>query len=142
MGGGTSKEDSKLNTVSFSETFNTYYSTRYSVATLDKIDDFIEHYERYGLFGDPDSGLPAWTGKVSPSWRVPESYPNYELIRKYAKKHNLWHAHIGDPCFKYTFHGKYQVSDWVLHFKLVSPNHIQLLELGYHNPMDLPRIEE
>ena len=35
--------------------------------------------------------------------------------------------------------GKYKVSDWVIHFQRLTPNHIKLLELGYHDPMKLPQ---
>ena len=130
----------QLNSVSFSETFALYYDSRFSETTLDRIDDFIEHYEQYGLFGNPTNGHPAWVGKVSPSWNVPNTYPNHLEIAKYAKEHNLWHAHIGDPVFFDTEHGKYKVSDWVLHFQLISKKEIKLLELGYHNPMELPSL--
>lgn len=140
MGEKCSQQVIPVNIVEFSETFNLYYSGRFSEKTLDKIDDFIEHFEKYGLFGNPQYNYPSWVGKVSPSWNVPKTYPNYIKIKDYAKKHNLWHAHIGDPLFMDTPHGKYKVSDWVLHFQLISKNHIKLLELGYHNPMELPSI--
>ncbi|MGF7792857.1 hypothetical protein AAGP74_27755 [Klebsiella pneumoniae] len=139
MGSGAGAQNPQLNIVSFSETFNLYYTSRYSAKTLDKIDDFIEHFEKYNLFGDPLKGYPAWTGKVSPSWNVPDHYENKEAIEKYARANKLWHAHLGDPVFKDTFHGKYKVSDWVIHFQRLTPNHIKLLELGYHDPMKLPQ---
>lgn len=138
MGGGAGAKNSGLNTVSFSETFNLYYTTRYSSKTVDKIDDFIEHFERYGLFGDKSKGYPAWVGKVAPSWNVPENYPDREAIEAHARANKLWHAHLGDPVFIDTFHGKYKVSDWVIHFQKMSDTHIKLLELGYHDPMKLP----
>ncbi|WP_281161884.1 hypothetical protein, partial [Klebsiella quasipneumoniae] len=106
--------------------------------TLNKIDDFIEHFEKYNLFGDALKGHPAWIGKVSPSWKVPDSYEDKDTIEQHARANKLWHAHIGDPVFIDTFHGKYKVSDWVIHFQLLAPNHIKLLELGYHDPMKLP----
>jgi len=147
VGGGNST--SKTSTIAvtrivdFSVTFNLYYSSRYSDTTVDKIDDFIEHFELYGLFGNPAKGEPAWVGKVSPSWNLPASYvgEDKEHIISYAKQNKLWHAHIGDPEFTVTHHGKYQTSDWVIHFQKINDNHIKLLELGYHNPMSLPTKE-
>jgi hypothetical protein len=142
MGKGAGAKDSELNIVSFSETFTLYYTSRYSQKTVDKIDDFIDHFEKNGLFGNPDKGLPAWQGKVSPSWNVPESYTDRHLIESHARKFKLWHAHIGDPVFIETYHGKYKVSDWVIHFQLISNKknrqHIKLLDLGFHDPMELP----
>jgi len=128
--GKTESKGSTQGIVDFGETFEKYYSERYSNATLDKVDDFIEHFEK-NLFA-------GWVGKISPSDRVPDNYPDREKIIKYARNHSLWHAHIGDPTFKTTVHGKYQVSDWVIHFKKISYKHILLLELGFHNPMELP----
>ena len=64
---------------------------------------------------------------------------NKEAIEEHARANKLWHAHIGDPVFIDTFHGKYKVSDWVIHFQRLAPNHIKLLELGYHDPMQLPQ---
>ncbi|MCP6576823.1 hypothetical protein NL496_29500, partial [Klebsiella pneumoniae] len=72
MGSGAGAQNPQLNIVSFSETFNLYYTSRFSAKTLDKIDDFIEHFEKYNLFGDPLKKHPAWIGKVSPSWKVPD----------------------------------------------------------------------
>nr|MDQ6121462.1 hypothetical protein [Klebsiella pneumoniae subsp. pneumoniae] len=43
---------------------------------------------------------------------MPDHYENKEAIEKYARANKLWHAHLGDPVFKDTFHGKYKVSDW------------------------------
>ena len=114
----------------FGTTFLSYYSGRFSVTTVDKIDDFIEHFESKGLWG--------WKGKLGPSSKVPTAAQNRVLIVAKARKYGLWHVHIGDPHFSDTWHGNYCVSDWVLHFQKISVNHIKLLELGFHNPMELP----
>ena len=116
--------------VEFGDTFRFYYNERYSEKTLDKIDDFIEHVESNGLHG--------WIGKVGNSNKVPDTYENKDEIVKKANKYNLWHAHLGDPIFKDSYYGNYKVSDWVIHFQRFSNTHIKLLELGYHNPMNLP----
>jgi len=57
MGSGEGEQNPQLNVVSFSETFNFYYTSRYSEKTLNKIDDFIEHFEKYNLFGDPQKAI-------------------------------------------------------------------------------------
>lgn len=95
MGSGAGAQNPQLNIVSFSETFNLYYTSRFSAKTLDKIDDFIEHFEKYNLFGDPLKKHPAWIGKVSPSWKVPDHYENKEAIELHARANKLWHAHLG-----------------------------------------------
>ncbi|EJE4210385.1 MULTISPECIES: hypothetical protein [Vibrio] len=123
----------KTGIVDFSDTFTLYYNERYPEATVDKIDDFIEHVESNGLFG--------WIGKVSPSDRVPENYPNREETIAYARNNKLWHAHIGDPCFEDKPHGKFKTSAWVIHFQKHHNYHIKLLELDLHNPMKLPSEE-
>ena len=120
-------------TVEFGKTFTLYYSERYSKKTIDKIDDFIEHYEEFGLS--------QWKGKISPSDRVPETYADRTVRIQKAQTHNLWHVHIGEPNWKESFHGKYLVSDWVLHFKKIDNYTIMLLELSCHDPMELPSDE-
>ncbi|MGR5416070.1 hypothetical protein ACPV4W_05025 [Vibrio diabolicus] len=124
------ENNKKKGTVEFGSTFLKYYSDRFSDTTLDKIDDFIEHVEENSLHG--------WAGKVSPSNKVPENYPDRQEIISKANAYSLWHAHIGDPCFKDTWHGNYKTSDWVVHFQRFSNVHIKLLELDFHNPMTLP----
>ncbi len=119
--------------VDFGETFLLYYTERFSNTTISKIDDFIEHVEHNGVRG--------WVGKVSPSDRVPHSYPERNIIIQHARNHKLWHAHLGDPSFKESHHGSYKVSEWVIHFQYFNNYHIKLLELGYHDPMYLPTID-
>lgn len=124
------ENNKKQGTVDFGTTFLDYYSNRYSETTKDKIDDFIEHVVENGLYG--------WIGKVSPSNKVPNTYPDQQKIIARANEHKLWHAHIGEPCFKDSWNGNYKVSNWVIHFQKFNNWHIKLLELDYHNPMTLP----
>lgn len=125
------KESRKIEyEIDFGKTFNLHFAERFPSKTVNLIDDFIEYYE--------DNGLVGWKGKVSPSNRVPENNPDrYALIAK-ANRFNLWHAHIGDPKWNSTPHGRYFTSDWVLHFKKINQYKIVLLELGWHNPFLLP----
>lgn len=125
------KESKQINyEVAFGVTFNKYYSLSYSQKTVELIDDFIDHYELNGLKG--------WKGKVAPSNRVPATYPNREELIKKANIYKLWHAHIGDPQWHQTTHGKFLTSEWVLQFKKVNKYKIVLLELSWHKPMLLP----
>ncbi len=82
MGSGSSTQNPQLNVVSFSETFNLYYTSRFSQKTLDKIDDFIEHFEKYNLLAMPKrpSGLD-WQGIAI--LNVPDSYEN-KAIEEHA----------------------------------------------------------
>lgn len=127
MGSG----DKNPGTVDFADTFLKYYDTRYSKTTISRIDDFIEHVEANGVHN--------WVGKVSRSDNVPEQAEDRDKIISYAQQYNLWHAHIGDPDFDETEHGRYKVSDWVIHFQYFNNYHIKLLELDSHNPMSLPK---
>lgn len=140
MGDEQGKKSSKLITpyeVDFSTSFDLYYQQLVSMSPplrlLDCIDDFIQHYETYGLSG--------WTGKISPSNRIPEGTPNREELVSRANRYNLYHAHVGDPYFRDTGRG-YSVSDGVLHFQKLSSYSIKLISYGYHRPMELPTDDE
>lgn len=124
-------------TVDYSESFLQYYDSLVDVGVvnqLDRIDDFVEHYE--------NNGLSNWKGKISPSDRLPPDYPNRELIIQHARDNSLWHVHIGDPCFRASRTGKYQVSDGVLHFQKNSSYAIKIISVSYHDPMELPSMDE
>lgn len=128
------KESGKINyQVALGKTFNKYYLERYPSKTVNLIDDFIDHFEENGFYG--------WKGKIGPSNKVPENYENRDELIAKANKFNLWHVHIGDPCWHATLHGKYLTSDWVLTFKKINNYKIGLLELSWHDPMLLPSDE-
>ncbi|MDS0956170.1 hypothetical protein [Enterobacter hormaechei] len=122
-------------TVDFSDSFSTFYASLVKMPTrlniLDCIDEFIDHFEKNGLWG--------WKGKIAPSSRLPVNIPEPKrsYLIAHAEANKLWHAHIGDPSFRDTGHG-YSVSDGVLHFQKLSSYSIKLLEVGYHRPMELP----
>lgn len=141
MGSGTGQQDGyssiKEYSVDYSESFLKYYDAANQTGLthqLDCIDEFIDHFLEKGLSG--------WRGKVAPSNRLPEGYPNREIAISHAEEHNLWHAHIGDPCFKPSVSGRYLVSDGVIHFKRENPYTIKLISVSYHNPMELPDSDE
>lgn len=129
---GEKKSKQIVYEVAFGKTFNNYYAKSYSEKTLDLIDDFLDHYEVYGLGG--------WKGKISPSNRVPLNYENRNELIKKANHYNLWHVHIGDPQWEVPSHGKFLTSEWVIQFRRLG-HKIVLLELSWHNPMYLPNDE-
>jgi hypothetical protein len=123
--------------VDYSESFLQYYESLVNIGVvhqLDRIDDFVEHYEK--------NGLSNWKGKISSSDRLPQNYPNRNLIIQHARNNSLWHVHIGDPCFRASVTGKYQVSDGVLHFQKLSSYTIKIISVSYHDPMTLPDSDE
>jgi hypothetical protein len=141
MGSGTGQKGSNASvkeySVDYSESFLQYYYAAGQIGLthqLDCIDDFVDHFFEHGLNG--------WRGKVAPSTRLPENYPDREVVIAYAEKHQLWHAHIGDPNFKPSKNGQYEVSDGVLHFQRNSPYSIKIVSISYHNPMELPKEDE
>lgn len=141
MGSGTGQKDGyasvKEYSVDYSESFLKYYDAAAQtglINQLDCIDDFIDHF--------CDKGLGGWRGKVSPSTRLPENYPDRDVVIKYAETHQLWHVHIGDPHFEKSQYGNYLVSDGVLHFQRKSPYLIKIISVSYHKPMELPDEEE
>lgn len=100
---------------------------------LDLIDAFWDHCERHGLEG--------WKGKVKPSWIVPVDYPDREKRVKFTRENDLWHAHVGYPCWKDSQNpdADYKVSDWVVHFQYRrGDGFIKLVDYGFHNPFHLP----
>lgn len=97
----------------------------------DRVDDFTEHFESYGL-----TGLP---GKIAPSWKVPGEDPQYYEKVAFAQEHNLWHYHIGVPEYQLSVSGKYSTSDWVVHFQRgFGDISIRLVDYDFHSPMTLP----
>ncbi|MFH4214734.1 hypothetical protein WAI87_22805, partial [Acinetobacter baumannii] len=61
----------------------------YPETQQDKILDFTDVYEKYGL-----NDFSKYQGKISQSWRgIDKTHPIYD----YAYSNNLWHYHIGIP---------------------------------------------
>lgn len=91
----------------------------------DKVLDFLATYTKYGL-GD----FSHYIGKVTPSWKgAAPGGPDYN----YSLTNYLWHYHIGLPHYSTTTHGRYQTSDWVLHFQWPKRgDHISLVDLYSH----------
>lgn len=117
----------------FSQEFDYLYSNVFSNEKLNLIDDFLDHYEYFGLSG--------WKGKISCSWKVPTTYPDWESRAAFAKQYNLWHVHIGLPNWQSYPNVPFKTSNQVLHFQKINHLEIKLLTLSTHNPMDLPTLE-
>ena len=114
-------------TVSFSKLFAANFA-QFTESDQDKVLDFTEKFEEHGL-----ADFANYPGKVSKSWaNIDQSDANYV----YAKANNLWHYHVGIPHYT-TRHGKYQTSDWVLHFQWeYGTPHIHIVDMHYHYTRD------
>ncbi len=104
----------------------------------DAIVDFIEIFLNYGLVD-----FNKFEGKIAPSWKgLATDHPHYH----FAKKHDLWHYHIGIPNYQKSQYGDYQTSDYILHFMLQNNRvTIVLIDTTSHYRSDgtfwFPRIE-
>lgn len=109
--------------VSFLPAFQREFKN-FPVDQQDKVLDFIETYEEYGL-----TDFSKYEGKISPSWRGLETTdPNYT----YTRSNHLWHYHIGIPTYK-SVHSTYKTSDMVLHFQWPNKGEkINLVDMYYH----------
>lgn len=116
--------------------FDVLYRERLPKGDLDKIDDFTEHFVEYGF-----DGLP---GKLKATWNVPGFDRQYEEKRRFAVDNFLWHYHVGIPFYQAANHpnATYLVSEWVVHFqRFPGDRHIRLVDLDFHNPMHMPKLE-
>lgn len=127
--------------MSLTVSLSVFFGNRYDglpERDLDQIDAFWTHCENHGLTG--------WEGKVTPSWIVPDHYPDAAVRRAHAKANDLWHAHVGIPVWKPAKNpnASYKVSDWVLHFTYnQSAGHVKLVDYGDHDyPFELPGVDK
>ncbi len=108
----------------FSKEFSNYPQDQ-----QDKILEFIEIFEIYGLKGQ----FPRYPGKISHSWA---GLAFIDARYRYAKKHDLWHYHIGIPEYQRK-HPKFLTSDYVLHFQWPDEGtHIDIIDVCYHYKAD------
>jgi hypothetical protein len=109
--------------VDFSNQFAIEFS-RIPVSHQTAVASFVVTYQAHGL-----SDQTKHIGRISPSWhRLPTNHPNYI----YAKRHELWHYHVGLP--GYSGNQSWGLtSDWLLHFQWPDAgNHITLVDLYQH----------
>jgi len=92
-------------------------------ADKEKVLDFLEIYEKHGF-----SDFSKYEGKIAPSWvGLDVGHPDFI----YCQANCLWHYHVGIP--KYIEkHEKYKTSEWVLHFQMIGPTHINIVDVYAH----------
>ncbi len=61
-----------------------------------------------------EQGLANLPGKLKKSDKVPEGYSDRERRIKIAREHNLYHYHLGTPCWHESENGNYKTSDDVV----------------------------
>lgn len=98
---------------------------------VDRLDDFIELYEQFGL-----SDHTKYPGRLSPSWhRLPTNHANCV----HATKYSLWHYHMGHPHYaggsSNADGSKWgQTSQYLIHFRWVGGGaHIDIVDLYTHD---------
>lgn len=67
--------------------------------------------------------------------------PKREEKVAFAKKHNLHHYHIGIPHYKASMSGNGFVSEFVLHYQLLSDENgdfVRIVDFSKHPPFTLP----
>ncbi|MGQ4276445.1 hypothetical protein ACQ5ES_05305 [Pseudidiomarina sp. E22-M8] len=103
-----------------------------------KFNHFISAYLTHG-FGDPD----LFPGRLKESTDVDKDDPKFITKVNYARKHQLWHYHIGIPC--YDDSEKRPRGDWLsaylLNFQRLSEIKIKLVDLNSHPPFSFPAEE-
>ncbi len=98
---------------------------------LIKIKKFENHIKQYGFDG--------LEGRNKSSDNVPTDDPQWQAKVRYAQQHNLWHYHIGIPCYENSDQGD-KVSEYVLHY-IKGDNFIKIVDMNGHPPFNLPRQE-
>jgi hypothetical protein len=98
----------------------------------DKVTYFITEYLNNGWSGN-------LLGRNKPSWDVPTDDPEWLNKVTYARKHNLYHYHVGIPTYTLSSYGDL-TSEWIIHYQNLGDQHIKLVDLDFHPPMTLPKI--
>jgi hypothetical protein len=120
------------NQVELGSHFATLFSTL-SDEEQGLIEDFIFHFQA--------NGIRSFKGKKGPSDNVPQTDPDRASKIAYARKHQLWHVHIGYPRWNASRSpmAGYETSNYVVHFQKFNEHHIALVDYGSHSPMGLPQ---
>ncbi|MDR9777607.1 hypothetical protein RJJ65_34265 [Rhizobium hidalgonense] len=99
--------------------------TLYPVEQQDKILDFIDIYQIFGL-----SDFTKFQGKIKYSW---SGIDKLDPIYDFTYSNNLWHYHIGIPNYKKSKYNQYYTSDMILHFQWKNRStHIRILDITWH----------
>ncbi|WP_127346653.1 hypothetical protein [Pseudidiomarina mangrovi] len=101
-----------------------------------KFNQFIERYLAHG-FGDAMH----FPGRLKESTDVDTNDRQFVAKVQFARKHMLWHYHIGIPCYDSVSLGNRGdwLSAYVLNFQRFSDHKIKLVDLNSHPPFELPR---
>ncbi len=104
----------------------------FPAADKQKIQEFADHVSRYGFRRLP--------GRNKPSTDVPTDDKDFIDKVVYARRHNLWHYHIGIPSYdERNDFGDY-TSEYVLHYKHMGAE-IVVVDFDFHPPLSLPSIQ-
>lgn len=122
--------------------FTDYFTELYDGLTAqeqDLVDEFVFYFESNGL--KPSASTPRFTGKISSTENVPHGVVDRGAKIAYARRHKLWHVHIGWPHWNQSRNhmAAYKTSNYVVHFQWISDTWIALVGYGCHNPMRQPQ---
>lgn len=102
----------------------------------EKFTHFIENYLAHG-FGD----VTHFPGRLKDSTNVDPNDRQFVAKVRFARKHKLWHYHIGIPC--YVFSERATRGNWlsayILNFQRFHDDYIKLVDLNSHPPFVLPK---
>ena len=123
-------DEQNVLTVSMGSIFAVHFS-RLPEPDQQKIFDFMRHVQQHGLTN--------LQGRNKSSDDVPTDDPEWLQKVRYAQQHNLWHYHIGIPCYSPSPHGDC-TSEYILHY-IRRDKSIRLVDLAAHPPFCLPELE-
>lgn len=103
--------------------------SRLQNADSDRIYDFIDHVEQYGV-----TGLP---GRFKQSDNVPFDHAQFIAQCRLAQQHSLWHYHVGIPKYDKSKRQGDWTSEFIVHCKYDVLS-LTLLKLDRHPPFRLP----
>lgn len=121
----------------FEVDFSDYFTLLFENLTepeQDLIYDFASYCRENG-------GHKGFVGKVARTDNVPGDDPNRGQKIWFAKRYNLYHAHIGFPKWRDSRNplAAYRTSEWVVHFQQVSAMKIRIVDYDFHDPMHMPK---
>lgn len=95
-----------------------------------KILSFMHHVQNNGFDG--------LEGRNKASDDVDKNDPKYITKVRYARKHVLWHYHIGIECYDMTYPFGERTSKYVLHYSRKEIDDIKIADMDEHPPFVLP----
>lgn len=99
--------------------------TRYPPEQQDRILDFIDIYQKFGL-----SDFSKFQGKIKYSW---SGIDKLDPVYDFTYSNSLWHYHVGIPDYQKSRNNQYLTSDMILHFQWKNHStHIRILDITWH----------